>query len=194
VVSVSAPLSFRPRSVAFASLIHGLNKLGEWVYVQDGVKPFLPRDPEHPDIDYRNMPVRGLVELRKVADELNRCLPKVVCPVTIIQGTDDPIVDPASARLIHDRIGSKEKSLHMIPSQRHGILHEDIAGTQALVVSLLGTLASPLIPAMPPRTTILPRIGATVNGVFARLLRPFGKHAHRINPIQRASTGTPGLP
>ena len=86
VVSVSAPLSFRPRSVAFASLIHGLNKLSEWVYVQDGVKPFLPRDPEHPDIDYRNMPVRGLVELRKVADELSRCLPQVVCPVTIIQG------------------------------------------------------------------------------------------------------------
>ena len=194
VVSVSAPLNFRPRSVAFASLIHGLNKLSEWVYVQDGVKPFLPRDPEHPDIDYRNMPVRGLVELRRVADELNRCLPQVVCPVTIIQGTDDPIVDPASARLIHDRIGSAEKSLHMIPSQRHGILHDDIAGTQALVVSLLGILASPLTPATPPRTPILPRIGAMVNDVFARLLRHSDKRVRKINPIQKTSTGTPGLP
>ena len=193
VVSVSAPLNFRPRSVAFASLIHGLNKLSEWVYVQDGVKPFLPRDPEHPDIDYRNMPVRGLVELRKVADELNRCLPQVVCPVTIIQGTDDPIVDPASARLIYDRIGSAEKSLHMVPSQRHSILHEDIAGTQALVISLLGTLASPMSLAITPRTTIMPKFGATVRGVFAPLLRPFGKHTHRINPVQKASTGTPGL-
>ena len=193
VVSVSAPLSFRPRSVAFASLIHGLNKLSEWVYVQDGVKPFLPRDPEHPDIDYRNMPVRGLVELRKVADGLNRCLPQVVCPVTIIQGTEDPIVDPASARLIHDRIGSKEKSLHMVPSQRHGILHEDIAGTQALVVSLLGALASPLTQVIPPRTAIMPRIGATLSGMFAPLLRPFGKPTPRIDPVQRASTGTPGL-
>jgi esterase/lipase len=183
VVSVSAPLSFRPRSVAFASLIHGLNKLSEWVYVQDGVKPFLPREPEHPDIDYRNMPVRGLVELRKVADELNRCLPKVVCPVTIIQGTEDPIVDPASARLIHDRIGSKEKSLHMIPSQRHGILHENIAGTQALVVSLIDSLASPLTQAAPPRTTILPKIGATMKGVFAPLLRRYGRGIRRTNPV-----------
>ena len=183
VVSVSAPLSFRPRSVAFASLIHGLNKLSEWVYVEDGVKPFLPRDPEHPDIDYRNMPVRGLVELRKVADGLNRCLPQVVCPVTIIQGADDPIVDPASARLIHDRIGSKEKSLHMVPSQRHGILHENIAGTQALVVSLLGTLASPLTQATPPRTTILPRVGATLGGMLAPLLRRYGKGIHRANPV-----------
>jgi esterase/lipase len=183
VVAVSAPLSFRPRSVAFASLIHGLNKLSQWAYVQDGIKPFLPRDPEHPDIDYRNMPVRGLVELRKAADELKRCLPKVVCPVTIIQGTDDPIVDPASARLIHDRIGSAVKSLHMIPSQRHGILNENIAGTQALVVALLGALASPLTQVTPPRTTVLPRIGATVNGVFARLLRRFGKGIRRANPV-----------
>jgi esterase/lipase len=183
VVSISAPLSFRPRSVAFATLIHGLNKLSEWAYVQDGVKPFLPRDPEHPDIDYRNMPARGLVELRRAADELNRCLPQVACPVTIIQGTDDPIVDPASARLIHDRIGSKEKALHMIPSQRHGILHEDIAGTQALVFSLISTLATPVAPPVPARAAMWPKIGATVKGVFAPLLRRYGKSIRGANPV-----------
>ena len=193
VVSVSAPLSFRPRSVAFASLIHGLNKLSEWVYVQDGVKPFIPRDPEHPDIDYRNMPVRGLVELRKVADELKRCLPQVICPVTIIQGSDDPIVDPASARLVHDRIGSVEKSLHMIPSQRHGILHEDIAGTQALIVSLLDAMAAPLIQTTPPREAFLLKISTTVTAVFAPLLHRFGKRIRGTNPVQKASTGTPGI-
>ena len=183
VVSVSAPLSFRPRSVAFATLIHGLNKLSEWAYVQDGVKPFLVRDPEHPDIDYRNMPARGLVELRRAADELNRCLPQVACPVTIIQGTDDPIVDPASARLIHDRIGSKEKALHMIPSQRHGILHEDIAGTQQLVFSLISTLATPLAQPAPLRTTMWPKIGATMKGVLAPLLRRYGKSIRGANPV-----------
>ena len=171
VVSVSAPLSFRPRSVAFASLIHGLNKLSEWAYVQDGVKPFLPREPEHADIDYRNVPVRSLVELGKVADELGRRLPQVICPVTIIQATEDPIVDPASAKPIHARIASKEKSLHMITSQRHGILHEDIAGTQDLVVSLITTLAMPVAEAKPPRTARLPRFGAAIKGAFASLLR-----------------------
>jgi esterase/lipase len=183
VVSISAPLSFRPRSVAFATLIHGLNKLSEWAYVQDGVKPFLPRDPEHPDIDYRNMPARGLVELRRAADELNRCLPQVACPVTIIQGTDDPIVDPSSARLIHDRIGSKEKALHMIPSQRHGILHEDIAGTQELVLSLISTLATPLAQSSPPRAAMWPNIGTAMKGVFAPLLRRYGKSISGANPV-----------
>jgi hypothetical protein len=103
--------------------------------------------------------------------------------VTIIQGTDDPIVDPASARLIHDRIGSKEKALHMIPSQRHGILHEDIAGTQQLVFSVVSTLATPLAQPSPPRAVIWPKIGTAMKGVFAPLLRRYGKRIRRISPV-----------
>ena len=183
VISVSAPLGFKPRSVAFAQVMHGLNKLSQWVYVQEGVKPFIPRDPEHPDIDYRYMPVSTLVELRKVADELGKKLPQITCPVTIIQATEDPIVDPASAQQIHARVGSAVKSLHMITSKRHGILNEDVGGTQDLVVSLINTLASPLIPEIPPRTTILPKIGATVTGAFVALLRRYGKRTRGVNPI-----------
>ena len=187
VVAVSAPLGFRPRSVAFASLIHGLNKLSEWVYIQDGVKPFLPRDSEHPDIDYRNVPVRCLVELRKAADGLDRCLGQVVCPVTIIQGTDDPIVDPASARLIHDRIGSRRKSLHMIPSQRHGILSGDVAGTQSLVISLLGSLSTSLVLAVPSGSRISSIFGAKFAEMFAPLFRRNGKHTDRKTIDQKIS-------
>jgi esterase/lipase len=188
IVSVSAPLGFRPRSVAFASLIHGLNKLSEWVYMQDGVKPFLARDAEHPDIDYRNMPVRCMVELRKVADGLERCLPQVICPVTIIQGTDDPIVDPASAQKIHDRIGSTTKSLHLVPSQRHGILHENIGGTQSLVIALLSSLASPLIISPPVPPTKLSVISRALKGTLAPWLRRYRKTVHAANSIQEAST------
>ncbi len=183
VVSVSAPLGFKPRSVAFAQVMHGLNKLSQWVYVQQGVKPFIPRDPEHPDIDYRHMPVSSLVELRNVADELGKKLPQITCPVTIIQATEDPIVDPAGAMQIHARLGSAEKSLHMIPSNRHGILNEDVGGTQDLVVSLINKLASPLTPATPPRIAHLPRISATMTSAFARLLGRYGKRMRGANPI-----------
>jgi hypothetical protein len=48
---------------------------------------------------------------------------------TIIQATEDLIVDPASAKQI-TRAGSVEKSLHMIPAKRHGILNEDVGGAQ----------------------------------------------------------------
>ncbi len=175
VVSVSAPLGFRPRSVAFAALVHGFNKLSEWAHVQDGVKPFLVRDSEHMDIDYRNTPVRSLLELRKVADGLQRCLSHVMCPVMVVQAEDDPIVDPSSARLIHERIGSGRKSLHMVPSQRHGILHEDVAGTQELVISLVGSLAKSVPVLAPPAATSRSTLAATLRGLSASMQRHIGK-------------------
>jgi esterase/lipase len=186
VVSVSAPLKFCYRSLAFAPLMHGLNKLSEWVFVQEGIKPFRIGEAEHPDIDYRNMPVRGLVELRKMVDELDRRLPEIACPVAIVQGTDDPIVDPASAQLLYDRIGSNEKSLHMVPSQRHGILHEDIAGTQALVVSLLNMAVTPATVTAPTRTPVLSTIGVTMWDVCAPLLSHYGKLPSKEVPDQDA--------
>lgn len=172
VVAVSAPLKFRDRNLAYAPLIHGINRLAEWVYAQDGIKPFQLAEPEHPEIEYRHMPVRGLVELRKAADELERRLLDVVCPVDIVQATDDPLVDPGSARLIHGGIGSEEKSLHMIDTRRHNILHEDVGGAQSLVVSLLGAFAAPRQPvAMPamPFVNPVPKIAASI----ARGLAPF---------------------
>ncbi len=166
VVAVSAPLKFRDQNVKYAPLYHGINRLAEWVYAQDGVKPFHLMEPDHPQFEYRHMPVRALVELRKVIDALEASLPEIKCPVAIIQGTDDPAVDPASARLIHSQIGSLEKSLHMIPSKRHGILHEDIGGTEELVVSLLGALAAPVSRPTPQPVALLPRMVASFSGLF----------------------------
>ncbi len=194
IVSVSAPLKFCYRSLAFAPLMHGLNKLSEWVFVQEGIKPFHAGEPEHPDIDYRQMPIRGLVELRKVADELDSRLTEIVCPVTIIQGMDDPIVDPASAQLIYDRISSVEKSLHLIPSQRHGILHEDINDTQALVISILSAMAPTLTEAVPSRAPISSKIGASLANVFTQLLRRSTKRFRETNVGQQSTTVTLKLP
>ena len=103
--------------------------------------PFRQNDSEHPNINYRNMPLRGLYELRRMVDDLQTRLEDVQCPVTAIQGTDDPVVEPQSAQLIVERLGSKEKTLTMVPSNRHGILNEDIGGTQGTVLAFLDTLS-----------------------------------------------------
>ncbi len=166
VVAVSAPLKFRDQNVKYAPLYHGINRLAEWVYAQDGVKPFHVTEPDHPHFEYRHMPVRALVELRKVIDALDASLPEIKCPVAIIQATDDPAVDPASARLIHSRIGSLEKSLHMIPSKRHAILHENIGDTEELVVSLLGTMAASVSLPAPQPVALVPRMAASISGLF----------------------------
>ena len=137
VISVSAPIKFRLRNLRFAPLLDHLNRLGEWVYVQDGIKPFQLGEPEHPEFEYCNIPVRALVELGKIAEVLQEKLPEITCPVTIIHGSHDPFVNSESATIIHDRIGSLDKKLHIVTSDRHGVLHEDIDNTQSIVIDRL---------------------------------------------------------
>jgi esterase/lipase len=105
--------------------------------------PFRLNDSEHPAINYRHMPLRGLHELRLMVDELGPRLADVACPVMLAQGTDDPVVDPRSAEMILDKLGSREKILHKVPSDRHGILNENTGGVQETVMAYLASLAGP---------------------------------------------------
>ena len=122
--------------------MHIANKLVGWVSSFEGIMPFRATQPEHPHINYRNKPVRGLYELRSMLDELDGRLGDVQCPVTLIQGTDDPTVDPESAELIHKKLGTGKKKIIMVPATRHGILYEDIGDTQKMIISFLAALSS----------------------------------------------------
>ena len=181
VVAVSAPIKFRLRNLRFAPLLNHLNKLGEWAYVQDGIMPFQLGEPEHPEFEYCNMPVRGLVELGKIAEMLHQKLPDITCPVTIIHGSNDPIVNSESARIIHDRIGSPDKQLHIVNSDRHGVLHDDIDNTQAIVIARLGGFVVAQPSKLPKPVGLL----AKVNVNFLRLIAPLipgRKSAEPTNP------------
>lgn len=157
VAAVSAPVKFRVQSLGFAPLLHR-------------IKPFHEGEPEHPDIAYRHMPVQALLELRKMADLLEQRLEDVICPVMIVQGSHDPVVDPASARVIEARVGSVEKSLHMITSERHGILHDDIEGVQDLIMARLARFASPRQPdPKSGRMALMPRIGSNIASLLSAL-------------------------
>ena len=141
VAAISVPLKFRDRSMIFVPLVYGANRLVRWVSSSEGIMPFLPSDPEHPHINYRNKPIRGLYELRRMLDELEERLPDVQCPVILLQGTEDPTVDPKSAELIHEKLGASEKKLVMVSATKHGILYEDIGETQERIISFLATLS-----------------------------------------------------
>ncbi len=101
---------------------------------------FRPNDSEHPDINYRNIPIRGLYELRQTVHSLNRALPLVSVPALIVHGTEDQVVDPKSAEIIMKGLGSESKVLEMVEAKRHGILHENIGGCQETVLSFIDSL------------------------------------------------------
>ena len=102
---------------------------------------FRESNPEHPHINYRHMPIRALYELGRLVEDTCKRLQHVDCPVLIAQATEDPIVDPESANMLHECLGSIRKTLVAIPSKRHGILYQDIGETQAKVLSFLDALA-----------------------------------------------------
>ena len=142
VAAVSAPMKFRNKNLIFVPLLHGATKLTRWVSSFEGIMPFLPNKSEHPQINYRNIPIRGLFELRRMVDELDDRLPDVQCPVILVQGTEDQVVDPKSAKMIRGKLGTEEILLHMVPSRRHGILNEDIGDTHEKLLSFLASLAA----------------------------------------------------
>jgi esterase/lipase len=149
VVAVSAPMRFMNRNMRLVPLLYGANRFARRVSPVEGVVPFHPNDPENPHINYRSIPVRGLYELRRLVIEGRESLPAVHCDVAVIQGDGDPVVDPTSAEIIYQELGSLRKSLTMVRSDCHGILYRNIGGTQETILSFLETLESDQAPPRP---------------------------------------------
>jgi esterase/lipase len=140
VIATSTALKFMNRNMVFIPLVHGANKMMNWLPSNEGVMPFRENNTEHPTINYRNMPIRGLFELRRVVDEMEKTLGDIDCPVALFQGTMDPVVDPKSADLIFSRLTTEHKWLYKIASKRHGIVTENIDGTQEKIIKFLESI------------------------------------------------------
>ncbi len=141
VAAVCAPLKFRNRNLRFVPLMHGANRIVNWLSSYEGMMPFRPNESEHPHINYRNIPLRGLYELTRVANHLGTVLDDVHCAVTLIQADADQVVDPDSARIAHRKLASLDKQLHWVASRRHGILNEDVGATHTLILDFLAHCA-----------------------------------------------------
>ncbi len=137
VVALGAPIKFRNKNLRFVPIMHGANRIVRWISSYEGVMPFRPNESEHPHINYRHMPLRGLYELTRVANHLNGVLRDVRCPVCLVQASDDRVVDPESASIAYKKLGTGDKELHWIESNRHGILNEDIGETHGHVLDFV---------------------------------------------------------
>jgi len=130
VIAVAVPVKFVDKSFLFVPFLHGTNKLVNWMSSAEGVKSFMENSPEHKDINYRNVPVKSLYELRRLMDDvLENKLHKIEVPTLVIYADKDPIVDSESAEILMAKLGSINKKLISIQSNRHGVLMENIGGT-----------------------------------------------------------------
>jgi len=145
VIALAVPIKFIDKSFLFIPLLHGTNRLTNWVSSAKGVKPFLENEPEHKTINYSHVPVKSLYELTRLMDDLvDNQLHKIEIPVLIIYADKDPIVDIQSADIIIDKVSSTSKELVIIPSDRHGILMENIGATWETINTFLAKQVSAL--------------------------------------------------
>jgi hypothetical protein len=69
---------------------------------------------------------------------MNSKLAHIDTPVLVLQADGDQVVDPASANMIARRLtGTQNKTVKMLPADRHGILNENLAGTVDLVMDFV---------------------------------------------------------
>jgi len=137
VVPVSPPLKFMDKSFIFVPLVHGANQITRWIPAFEGVMPFRHNDPENPDINYRNIPFHALYELKCFVDEYAKSLQNVMVPVCLIQGAEDPVVDPASAEFIQQALVNTKAELVWIESRRHGILHPSLNEAKTHLINFI---------------------------------------------------------
>ncbi|MEE9423649.1 MAG: alpha/beta fold hydrolase [Methylococcales bacterium] len=125
VAAICVPVKFQNPNMMLISLLHGVNRFTQWVATKDAIKAFVNSDTEHPDINYRHIPVSALYELRQLIDVLEKKIKDVQCPVALLQSQNDPVVEPSSALRLYEQLTTADATLIQIPSDKHGILYEN---------------------------------------------------------------------
>jgi esterase/lipase len=127
--AVAVPIKFINPAFMLVPLLHGTNKLVDWLSSFEGVKPFIENPTEHPLINYRHVPVKALYELRLLIDSMDDFVRLCTVPVLVLQGDNDPVVSFRSAQDVMTKLTCQNKQLKVISSNRHGILMDNIGGT-----------------------------------------------------------------
>ena len=85
-------------------------------------KEYIDNSPENPEINYHKHYVDAIEQLSLLMKKTRKTLPKIKKPILIIQGKDDPIVNPSSAHEIYESIESRYKTLKIIEASKHVIV------------------------------------------------------------------------
>lgn len=134
---VCAPIFVQGKLFNLVPMVDTLNKIARVLPHVEGVMPYRNNHTSLPEINYQTTPLSALHELYKVLKETDKNLERFDKEVVVIQATNDPVVDPRSAQHIMDHIASKSKKLHMVESDIHGIITEDIGDTRQHILQFI---------------------------------------------------------
>lgn len=137
VASVCTPIVLRDKMIHLVPFLHILNKMFSYLPKLESLVPFRKNKSDYPKINYANMPVSALNELRYLVQMVKKKLKYIKCPITVLQGTDDPVVNPKAANYIFKTLTTDQKVIHMIDTARHGIIYDDVGETHKLLIEFV---------------------------------------------------------
>jgi carboxylesterase len=122
VISINAPLKLQNITSRLSSAVVMWNKFLNRLNLNKGRMEFVTNTPENTHINYFRNPVSGVSELGKLMKVVEDRLKYVTDPALIMQGSDDPVVNPVSGLEIFERLGTERKQLVRIFAKHHGII------------------------------------------------------------------------
>ena len=125
VFSINAPLQVQNYSVQLVPSIVTLNSLLKKLGRSREAWEFVVNEPENAHINYTRNPLTGIRELVYLMEQTEGILSDIHIPAFVLQGGDDPVVNPVSGQLIFEKMPSKEKEMTLIARRRHGIVNGD---------------------------------------------------------------------
>ena len=123
VISINSALKLRDIRARMVPGINIWNEFLEKFHIESARLEYIDDKPENPYINYSRNYIHGVAELEKLMDHCEENLAKITVPSLIIQAKNDPVVDPISAKLISDKITSKNKKLIELDFSNHVIIN-----------------------------------------------------------------------
>jgi len=118
VVSINAPIVLQNKDIARADEYLGKIEYVDKNYKKDQTEITVTAE-GLPHFSYTRVPIKCLVEMNRAIAEMENRLPEIKCPALIIQGDRDETVDPVSAQIIAEKLGSSWKKLSSWANEGH---------------------------------------------------------------------------
>ena len=137
VVACLTPIFFKDPSFKRLKITDTANKIIKKFSGSEGLLVFKKNIPEHPHINYQHIPVSAVHQLIMLIDQTTCRLNNINCPVLLIQGDNDPVVDSSSFAHIARKIPKERLSYQWVSSDRHGILFENTGMSQQKIIRFI---------------------------------------------------------
>ena len=133
---ISAPINFINKNMIFVPLLHHANKIVRWVS-SEGLVPFRPNKPEHPEVNYQHIPIRALYQLQLLVEHIKTHPVEIDAKVFLYQSNQDPVVDPVSVEKLNQLIKATDKSVVTVEADRHGVVYENLDNIQQRICATI---------------------------------------------------------